>query len=279
MDERSPRIVAVSGGVDSIVLLDRLVRQGALQVIVAHFDHGIRTDSAEDAMFVAERARQYGVRFEQRREELGPAASEAHARTRRYAFLRSVARRYGGVIVTAHHMNDVAETIAINLVRGTGWRGVAVLASDIERPLLDQTKQELVAYAQLHGLTWREDSTNQSQRYLRNRLRQRLAGDDDLVRQLAALRTTQVAIRDAVDDEIRNTIGQQDAYSRYFFTALDVAVARECLRFVTHGLLTRPQLERALLAIATYGASTRYQAGAGVTFHFTSRHFTVKLLN
>ena len=88
-------ILAVSGGVDSVVLLDMVV-QGLMksdQVIVAHFDHGIRPESADDAAFVKSLADKYGLLFETKREELGPDASEELARDRRYVFLRDIAKK------------------------------------------------------------------------------------------------------------------------------------------------------------------------------------------
>ena len=129
-------VVAVSGGVDSVVLLHQMVQDGGSELVVAHFDHGIREDSDLDAQFVRELAQSYRLPCEVRREELGSGASEELARNRRYAFLREVAKKHRATIVTAHHMNDIPETIAINLTRGTGWRGLAVLGSDVHRPLL-----------------------------------------------------------------------------------------------------------------------------------------------
>lgn len=258
-------IVAVSGGVDSVVLLDKLVKRGEHELIVAHFDHGIRQDSAADAQFVAGLAKSYGLPFETKREELGEDASEELARNRRYAFLRGIAKKHSAVIVTAHHMNDIAETIAINVARGTGWRGLAVLASDICRPLLGMTKQEIIAYAKRHRLEWREDSTNASSVYLRNRLRVRLT-DEDTVRQLAALRARQVELRDDIDHEIRRQLSTMNGtYSRYFFTHIDQAIAIELLRGVAaqalgHSLV-RPQLDRALLAVKTARPGTVFPFG------------------
>src|SRR5690554_6827257 len=100
-------IVAVSGGVDSMVLLDMMHSRGDAEIIVAHFDHGIREDSAEDAEFVAKAAEGYGYLFESTREELGKNASEALAREKRYAFLRDLAKKYDAQIVTAHHLDDL----------------------------------------------------------------------------------------------------------------------------------------------------------------------------
>ena len=269
-------IVAVSGGVDSVALLDMLVKRDEGKLIVAHFDHGIRPDSADDAEFVRKLARQYDLPFEMRREELGPTASEELARLRRYTFLREVAKKYQGVITTAHHMNDIAETIAINVSRGTGWRGAAVLASNIYRPLLGMTKQELISYATNYRLTWHEDSTNTSDAYLRNRLRPRFS-DEEVVRQLAALRARQVELRDQINQEIQE-LELQPPYSRYLFIMVDKAVGIELLRSLVEARATRQQLSRALLAIATFRSGSVYEVGSGVSLHFTSRHFTVQMV-
>ncbi|MHB8136206.1 MAG: tRNA lysidine(34) synthetase TilS [Anaerolineaceae bacterium] len=176
-------VVAVSGGVDSVVLLDMLINNNLpaiyqlpftnYQLIVAHFDHGIRDDSKSDAIFVAKLAEQYKLPFETKREELGKGASEEEARDRRYKFLRSVAKKYDAKLVTAHHADDVIETILINIMRGTGWRGLAAIDSDIVRPLTDMLKSEIIDYAIKNKLNWREDSTNKQNVYLRNRIRQK----------------------------------------------------------------------------------------------------------
>lgn len=166
-------VVAVSGGIDSVVLLDRLVRTNQA-VIVAHVNHGIRDDSDEDEVFVTTLAKQYGVPFVSTRLGLDPLASEDVARRARYAWLERVRQDFKAeYIVTAHHQDDVLETIVINLIRGTGWRGLSSLRSGglRYRPLLETSKAEIVDYALKQGLAWREDSTNDSFRYLRNRVR------------------------------------------------------------------------------------------------------------
>jgi tRNA(Ile)-lysidine synthase len=87
-------LVAVSGGIDSVVLLHQLVASGDHDLIVAHFDHGIRDDSADDARFVKGVAASYGLPFVMKREVLGAQASEERARHQRYAFLRTVSGDY-----------------------------------------------------------------------------------------------------------------------------------------------------------------------------------------
>jgi len=269
-------IVAVSGGVDSVALLDMLVQVPGHDLVVAHFDHGIRDDSGRDALFVESLAKKYNLPFETHREELGKGASEEKARERRYAYLRDLAQKYNSRIVTAHHSDDAVETVAINFQRGTGWRGLAVLDSDIVRPLLHTSKAELQDYAQRKSLVWREDSTNASDTYLRNRLRKRaVALSEDEKLQLLALRHQQIASKRLIDQEVSRLVGPGPSYSRYFFTHVPKKVALECLRYVTDARLTRPQLERALLAIKTATPGTTQQAGSGVNLRFTTRNFSL----
>lgn len=277
-------VVAVSGGVDSVALLHRLVRQGGMRLVVAHFDHGIRDDSAEDAKFVAELAKTYNLTFETKREELGLHASEALARERRYIFLRDVATQYdNAVIVTAHHANDVVETIAINLRRGTGWRGLAVLDSDLLRPLLGVTKSDILSYATKHRLSWREDSTNQDITYLRNELRGRIAtqlSEDDSL-QLRALWQTQLQLKKEIDQEVERLLAESDHnYSRHFFTSINTTSALELLRAACQreiGLSpTLPQRERALHAIKTLQPGKICEVGDGIRLICKLRTFSIQ---
>ena len=281
--------MAVSGGVDSVVLLDALMNRRRVagvdpwggangQVIVAHFDHGIRPDSAEDEQFVRQRAKTYGCEYRSTREELGAYASEELARTRRYQFLRAVCHEFGGTLVTAHHVGDIAETIAINVTRGTGWRGLAVMDNhQIMRPLLSVTKQEITGYANEHGLTWREDSTNASDKYLRNRIRQRI-NDEDIIWQLAALRARQVELKQYIDTAAQSLISQSP-YSRYFFTHCGDKVAIELLRTVfirETGSSPTPVVRRRVLheiKVARPGATV--PAAEGVHLRFTKTDFIV----
>jgi tRNA(Ile)-lysidine synthase len=175
--ESGKYIVAVSGGVDSVVLLHLLRKLPDLDLAVAHFDHGIRSDSAEDRKFVQELAKENGLPFEYGEGKLGPNASEATARSARYEFLSRVAKQHRvQAIVTAHHQDDMLETAIINMLRGTGRKGLSSLDNNgkVERPLLYASKQQLLKYAKSQGLVWREDSTNQEEVYLRNYVRRRL---------------------------------------------------------------------------------------------------------
>lgn len=189
-------IVAVSGGVDSMALMHMLAGkqvkgskvQGAagttkpstpqpkpLSFTVAHFDHGIRDDSHIDRQLVAETARRLGLPFVFGEGKLGPLASEDEARRARYEFLKKVQNHANArAIVTAHHHDDVVETAVLNLMRGTGRKGLTSLRSrdGLVRPLLHVPKHTLKSYAEANGLVWHEDSTNMNQAYRRNYVRQ-----------------------------------------------------------------------------------------------------------
>jgi tRNA(Ile)-lysidine synthetase-like protein len=167
-------ILAVSGGVDSMVLLDMLSNLAGVDLVIAHFNHGIRQDSAEDETLVRHAAARYGLPVEVGYGRLGLDASEETARDARYDFLREVqARHKASKIITAHHQDDLIETALINTIRGTGRSGLSSISNNnnILRPLLNTPKAEIVKYAKRHKLAWRDDPTNQNPDYLRNHLR------------------------------------------------------------------------------------------------------------
>ena len=167
-------IIAGSGGVDSMVLLDILRQKKGVNLIVAHYDHGIRPESAIDRQLVAQVASQHGLSFVYDNGSLGAGASEDKARIARYKFLESVKVASGArAIVTAHHLDDAMETAILQILRGTGRRGLSSLASnnDIVRPLLLRSKADILAYANANGIVWNEDSTNKDTVYARNKVR------------------------------------------------------------------------------------------------------------
>ena len=179
LESNQTYVVAVSGGVDSVVLLDMLVQSADsdYDLIVAHFDHGIRPNSSRDALFVKKLAKEYGLDFITERAELGPQASEATARTARYRFLREVMRcRKARAVITAHHLDDFFETVVMNFHRGCHRRGLVSLKSEacLLRPLLRLERQKIVDYAQKRRLAWIEDPSNDNLKYLRNYIRHKI---------------------------------------------------------------------------------------------------------
>ncbi len=162
-----PLVVAVSGGVDSMVLL-HLLRFGCgldpARLRVAHFDHAMRPCSPSDADWVRGVCRAWCVACHTAAAP-APPTSEDEARRLRYRFLQRVRQEVGaGWIATAHHMDDQAETVLFRALRGTGVDGLAAMPSrssnHVWRPLLGHHQRELTEYAASVGLRWREDPTN-----------------------------------------------------------------------------------------------------------------------
>lgn len=182
-----PLVAAVSGGVDSLVLLHLLValaEEMGFGLSVCHVDHAMREESADDAQYVAMLCTAWGVPCYIERVDVwarvhrtGESPEEA-ARNLRYEVLRRRAREAGGAkIVLAHHQGDQAETVLLHLLRGAGTSGLGgmrAIRDSLIRPLLPFSKDTLVAYAQRHGIIPREDRTNSDITYLRNRVRLRL---------------------------------------------------------------------------------------------------------
>lgn len=240
-------IVAVSGGLDSVVLLDMLaglaVRDASLELVVAHADHGIRGDSSQDAEHVRSLAERYNLPHETTCLALGAETSEEAAREARYAWLESVRRQHrADGVITAHHEDDVLETIVLNFQRGTGWRGLASLrtADERYRPLLGVSKAGLARYAIDNGLTWREDSTNDDVRYTRNYIRHGVLPklDGKTRARLAQLARQQRELREKIEAEAVNLLANvrdEVGLSRHKLIMMPDSVALEVLRAATDG--------------------------------------------
>lgn len=172
-------IVAVSGGVDSVVLLHTLRQQlPDAKLVVAHVNYHLREESDADEKFVRHLADKYHAVFEQTAWLNVPdTAVEKQARDFRYQFFEQLASKYHtATVVVAHHADDQAETVLLKLIRGGQLMQLAGMRQQnrrIVRPFLLITKQELVSYAQNHNLNWHEDKTNHDAMYTpRNFLRQ-----------------------------------------------------------------------------------------------------------
>ncbi len=177
-------IVALSGGADSVALfhfLASLRKKLALDVLAAHFEHGLRgAESEEDMEFARALCAEHGVPFYAGRGQMAARekpkgkSEEMWARDERYAFLEALAQEHGAKIATAHTMNDNAETVLFNAARGTGVRGLAGIPpvrGRVVRPLLEASRAQVEDYCRANGLCWRVDSTNFDERYSRNKIR------------------------------------------------------------------------------------------------------------
>ena len=270
------KLLAVSGGIDSVVML-HLFRADK-EAVVVHFDHGIRESSAEDCAFVERLAKEYGLPFYSKRAELGEECSEEKARASRYQFFESLLESPEDKIYTAHHQNDLLESVVINLLRGTGWRGLAPLRnSKIERPLLNWTKTEIYRYATEHGLRFRLDRTNNEDKYLRNRIRLKMSELPEAKRQdLLKLCYKQRELADEIEGILESSAPRGPQFSREFFRGLPDEIALEYLRQCLNVRLTRPQLGRALEAIRDFLPGKRFSLNKDYFLVMRKYYFTIE---
>ena len=259
-------ILAVSGGVDSMALLAMYAHA---DIVVAHIDHGTRKSSAEDAAFVRRKCQELGVKFYETRLKLGEGVSEELARKKRYEFLKTIQEKEGGTICTAHHFDDVLESIAINLIRGTGWRGLTPFYDDeLVRPLIISRmwKRDVLKFAGEQNICFRQDPTNYEADYLRNRVREKMTELDETARtDIIELFEKQNELRGKIEKLVtelaKQTVVGKNFHKKELILAADEKVALEVLRKIClmHGYsLTRKQLTDFLSAIRTYAPHKKF---------------------
>lgn len=182
-----PILVGVSGGADSVYLLHLLSHGEKEGLIICHLNHGLRGDESDlDAAFVSQLCQHYGLPYEQKKidlaslmEERAETSMETRAREERLKFFQAVGEKYGtSHLALAHHADDQAETLLMNLCRGSaGLKGMESPAElkeyalTVWRPLLHLRKKEILAHLQEQQLEWREDYTNQESVVTRNKVR------------------------------------------------------------------------------------------------------------
>ncbi|MEO7857870.1 MAG: tRNA lysidine(34) synthetase TilS [Gemmatimonadaceae bacterium] len=194
-EHRAPLLLAVSGGLDSMVLLHAMARVARSRIAaVATYDHGTGVAATAAVAHVARAAAALTLPMvtdvmSAARERT--TSREADWRRARYRFLRASAHALGARLVTAHSEDDQIETVLMRVMRGSGARGIAALyaPSDVCRPFLGIRRATLECYARDAGVEWRDDPTNDSREFLRNRVRHDL---------LPAMRHADPTIEDAL---------------------------------------------------------------------------------
>ncbi len=183
-------LVAVSGGIDSMCLAEKVRLEGG-PFAIAHCNFSLRGEASDgDEAFVKDWAASHGIPFHAKRFDTQAFASaqgisvEMAARRLRYRWFGELCREHGyEAVAVAHNANDNAETLILNLLRGTGLRGITGMKASgfipdpdfgdipLLRPLLGLTREEIEAFARAHKLSWREDATNAENDYKRNKIR------------------------------------------------------------------------------------------------------------
>lgn len=181
----TPLLVAISGGRDSMALLHGLIAVGCHHLEVAHMNFGLRGEESDgDEQLVSIFCQERGIMFHSTRVDTTAHAAERKlsiqmaARDLRYDWLESLRKeRNLHFIVTAHHLDDQAETILFNIIQGTGMdglKGMTLRSGSVIRPLLEVERAEIDAYVSEHQVPFREDSSNEQTHYRRNFIRHKI---------------------------------------------------------------------------------------------------------
>lgn len=178
-----PLLLALSGGLDSSLLLHLLVRAGlGHRLSVVHVDHQLHIDSPDWSQFCQSLAEQNGIAFSLQQVNVNVSEGvEAGARDARYGVLLPLAARQGATLITAHHRSDQAETLLLRLLRGAGVQGLSAMRPlaqrdgvSIWRPMLCLDRETLSQWAHAEQIAWRDDPSNQDEGLRRNFLRHRV---------------------------------------------------------------------------------------------------------
>ena len=180
--ENEMLITATSGGPDSMALLSLLIKLSKtkkITIICAHVNHNLRKESQEEAIMVEKYANENNLIFEKMEINHYEGNTENYARTQRYNFFEKLIKKYNATyLLTAHHGDDLTETILMRIVRGSSLKGYSGFQEitdketyKIYRPLITKTKDELLNYVKTNNIPYAVDKTNFSEEYTRNRYR------------------------------------------------------------------------------------------------------------
>jgi tRNA(Ile)-lysidine synthase len=241
-----PLLAMLSGGRDSVCLLDLAVRaRGAEAVSALHVNYGLREEAEGDERFCARLCDRLGVALaiERPRRPEATGNLQAWAREVRYAAAEPLAEPHGATILTGHTADDQVETILYRLASSPSRRallGMRPRDGRLARPLLGTSREETTSYCQARGLTWRDDASNEGDAYARNRIRQGLipqlervhpAAKENVLRTAALLREEAELLDSLVDAELGGAEGiEPGTISHRRFAELHPALRRLVLQ-------------------------------------------------
>ena len=290
-DQNTHLLVAVSGGKDSTVLVHLLLELG-YPISLMHCNFHLRgEDSDRDEHFVRGLASRFGVKIYVTDIDLkaGAQARESvqmAARRLRYEYFKKILDEYydyEATVVTAHQLDDSFETALINFLRGTGLAGLKGIDPSYHntvRPLLSSSRAEIDAYARERSIVWREDASNATGAYLRNRVRHQLLPVFDdlgltptvLARNLRRLRSESSILNSALDSwtaEVPQRTRDEMVVDRSEFGYMSTAMTELLLRHLTPFAGFTPEQYRQMVTVS----GTRQIAGANTLAHITPTAF------
>jgi tRNA(Ile)-lysidine synthase len=273
----TPVTVLLSGGRDSVCLLDLALRIAGRDAVSAlHVDYGLRDAAAADEAHCAELCARLEVPLEVRHPQPPDAGNlQGWARDLRYAAAAQVVLRRGGVAATGHTATDQVETVLYRLAASPGRRallGMPGRSGRLVRPLLGVSREETAAYCRARGLTWREDESNASDTFARNRIRSGLlealrtvhpAAEANVLATLDVLRDEAAVLETVVDAALEETGGEVAQLAALPPALARLAVQRLADRAGGRPPAVGPRTEE-ILALAAEGGSAALDVGGGL---------------
>ncbi len=275
--------VAVSGGVDSMVLLDQVRRSGHYKTLsILHVHHGLRAESDAEATLIADYCRQHALPFHMTRVPAdhfnADRSIQNEARDIRYRFFDEMMAGQGyDCLLTAHHRDDQVETILFRLLTGRYHLqplgiGRVDRGYPVYRPILSDTKASLYRYAALHHVPFMEDASNEKTDYTRNAIRHQLIPVINQIEGLSAEHLNDFAAwqREVLEmvteqaHQVLTVMNEQQRYSRPLFNALNPVVKRQVLlslitdHAASHTPVSRHYLDEIIRVIETEKAQVSY---------------------
>ena len=216
-------VVGVSGGPDSMALLhlmSSIKKVIDIEVVCAHVNHNVRKESSSEKVFVEKFCNNHGIVFESMKiEDYGDDNFHNEARSKRYNYFGKIVKKYGAkYLLTAHHGDDLIETILMRIVRGSTLRGYSGFSKIVKiddytvlRPLINVTKNEIFEYNRINNITYVQDASNQKDVYTRNRFRKYIVPefkkeDPNVHNKFYKFSTTLLEYNDYIDKQVEKKI-------------------------------------------------------------------------
>lgn len=218
-------VVGVSGGPDSMALLhilSEVKKETDIYIVCAHVNHNVRKESEDEKTFLEKYCDNNQIYFESMKiEEYGDDNFHNEARSKRYAYFTSVVKKFGArYLFTAHHADDLMETILMRIARGSSLKGysgflkrIDMGAYEIVRPFITITKDQILEYNKQNGIKYVEDSSNKKDKYTRNRYRKYVlpflkSEDPNIHEKFIKFSQTLLECNDYIDRQMNKVIGE-----------------------------------------------------------------------
>ncbi|MBN3491010.1 tRNA lysidine(34) synthetase TilS [Acholeplasma equirhinis] len=248
-------IASISGGVDSMVLLDYLIKEN-YKFIVVHFNHQKRDDANLDHELVQSITSSFNIPYKYFKLNIKSGNFQDEARKERYDLLEKVANEYKtSHIITAHHNDDLLETVLMKITRGSNLLGYSGMQEVTKinpftyyKPLLKYSKADLISYANNNQVKYRDDSSNFEDDYLRNRIRHhvvpQLNEENDIYTRIRNFSRQVFLASDYIRSQTKSFLGERNAFSLTAFNSLHEAIKWDLISYLLEGYDVQKSYEK-----------------------------------